>query len=68
MAGARKVLWAMGLMTRYVPREFYSTIPGWPEATAEDHAAVLAAIVNRDSNGARRAMERHIEHSGDLLA
>jgi DNA-binding GntR family transcriptional regulator len=68
MAGSRKVLWALGLLTRYVPREFYSAIPGWPEATTHDHAAVLEGIATRDAETARRAMERHIEHSGDLLA
>jgi DNA-binding GntR family transcriptional regulator len=68
MAGSRKVLWALGLLARYVPRAFYSSIPGWPEATTTDHAAVLQAITHRDVDAAREAMQRHIEHAGDLLA
>jgi DNA-binding FadR family transcriptional regulator len=56
------------LLTRYVPRAFYSSIPGWPEATTTDHAAVLHGIAERDADDAREAMQRHIEHAGDLLA
>ena len=68
IAGSRKILWALGLMTRYVPRQFYSTIPGWPEATAEEHAAILESIRREDPESARRSMHDHIGHSGHLLA
>lgn len=68
IAGAPKIIWALGLMTRYVPRRFYSSIPGWPEATAADHAQLLAGIRSHDAQATRVAMQSHVEHSGELLA
>lgn len=68
MAGSRKIAWALGLTDRYVPRLFYSTIEGWPQATADDHSAVLEAIRRRDPDAARRTMGDHIIHAGGLLA
>jgi DNA-binding GntR family transcriptional regulator len=68
IAGAPRLRWVLGIFSRYVPRRFYSQIPGWPATTAEDHAAVLAAIIERDADEARAAMEKHIANSGELLA
>lgn len=68
LADARKMIWALGLITRYVPRRFYSSIPGWPRATADDHAALLEGIRARDPEATRAAMHAHIVHSGELLA
>ena len=67
-ADARKILWMLGIVTRYVPREFYGSIPGWPESTMDDHGALLEAIRARDTAAARAAMESHILHAGALLA
>ena len=68
MAGSRKTVWLMGLVTRYVPREFYSSIAGWPRATMDDHAELLDGIKAGDAQAARTAMHKHIVHSGELLA
>jgi len=68
MAGSRKILWALSLITRYVPRQFYATIPGWPTATVTDHEELLEGIRSRDAAKARSAMVAHIIHSGELLA
>jgi DNA-binding GntR family transcriptional regulator len=68
MAGSRKIIWALGMVTRYVPRQFYSSIPGWPRATVDDHAELLKGIQAHDPEAARTAMQRHIVHSGELLA
>lgn len=68
VGGTRKVLWALSLMTRYVPREFYAQISGWPQATVDDHADLLEAIRSHDAEKARSLMDRHIVHSGELLA
>jgi DNA-binding GntR family transcriptional regulator len=65
---APKILWVLGLLTRYVPRMFYANIPGWPETTRDDHSAILEMIVTGDAEGARAAMHEHIGHSGKLLA
>ncbi|MFB8370979.1 GntR family transcriptional regulator [Pseudarthrobacter sp. NPDC055928] len=68
MANSRKTVWVLGLVTRYVPRQFYSTIPGWPQATMNDHAALLKGIQAQDAEATRAAMQQHIVHSGELLA
>ncbi len=68
MADSRKIIWLLGLVTRYVPRQFYSAIPGWPQATMDDHAELLSSIRARDPEAARAAMQEHIVHSGELLA
>jgi DNA-binding GntR family transcriptional regulator len=68
MAGSRKIIWALGLVTRYVPRQFYSSIPGWPRATVDDHAELLKGIQAQDPEATRAAMQQHIVHSGELLA
>ncbi len=68
MARSRKVQWALSLVVRYVPREFYGSIPGWPEATTADHEALLDALRAADAAGARNAMRAHIAHAGELLA
>lgn len=66
--GSRKLLWAIGLMARYVPREFYGAIPDWPETTSHDHQNLVDAISARDADRARAEMEAHITHAGELLA
>ena len=68
MARSRKIVWSLSLITRYVPRQFYSSIPGWPKATMEDHSQLLEGIRARDPETTRRAMIEHIVHAGELLA
>ncbi len=68
MADSRKIAWALELVTRYVPRRFYSAIEGWPAATVEDHTKLLEGIRVKDSEGTRAAMYEHIIHAGELLA
>lgn len=67
-ADARKVTWVLGVVTKYVPREFYGTIEGWPEATVNDHSEILAALHDHDPDRARAAVRSHIEKAGALLA
>lgn len=68
IADAPKVRWVLGLLTRYVPRIYYSTIPGWPESTIEDHGAILDMIMAGEPEAARAAIHEHLGHSGSLLA
>ncbi|WP_427004501.1 GntR family transcriptional regulator [Pseudarthrobacter sp. H2] len=68
LADSRKIIWLLGLVTRYVPRQFYSSIPGWPRATMDDHAELLQGIKAKDPEATRAAMQQHIVHSGELLA
>ncbi len=68
LAASRKMSWALGLITRYVPDQFYESIPGWPQATVDDHTDILDTIKRGDTEGARAAMQRHLIHAGELLA
>ncbi|MFT4165078.1 MAG: GntR family transcriptional regulator [Microlunatus sp.] len=68
LVDAPKIIWVLGLLTRYVPRRFYATIEGWPAATVDDHAELLAGLHARDPQRTRRAMADHIMHAGTLLA
>lgn len=67
-AAAPKISWMLAHSTRYVPRRFYATVTGWPEASVRDHSAILAALRTRDPDAAREHMARHVRHAGDLLA
>ncbi|MCI9889902.1 GntR family transcriptional regulator [Micrococcales bacterium 31B] len=68
LADSGKMLWVLGLTTRYVPRMFYASIPGWPETTMEDHGEILAAMKAGDPEQARAVMEAHLRHAGEKLA
>ncbi|SEK19800.1 DNA-binding transcriptional regulator, GntR family [Blastococcus sp. DSM 46786] len=67
VAAAPKLNWFLGLSVRYVPTRFFTSIAGWEEASAHDHAALIQALHGRDADGARVAMEEHIRHAGELL-
>ena len=68
IADARKITWVLGLISRYIPSRFYSSIEGWPQATAHDHSAIVESLRKRDAAAARESMRQHIVHSGELLA
>lgn len=68
IAGSRKTLWVLSLMSRYVPRRLYPEIEGWPTATSQDHSTVLEFLRSRDADGARKAMHEHVVRAGVLLA
>lgn len=68
LAQSRKLLWALGMVTQYVPRRFYANIPGWPESTVDDHGVILEAIRSRDPDRIGLAVRAHLDHSGELLA
>jgi DNA-binding GntR family transcriptional regulator len=58
----------MRTASRYAPRLFFARIDGWSQASADDHAAILAALERHDPDAARAAMSEHVRHAGDLLA
>jgi DNA-binding GntR family transcriptional regulator len=68
MANSSRLRQTLTTFVKYVPRMFYSEIPGWPVTTANDHAAVITAFRARDAQAAREAMAKHIVNSGELLA
>jgi DNA-binding GntR family transcriptional regulator len=67
-AGAPKLAWVLSVTTRFAPHRFFATIEGWPAASAADHRSILKAFRSRDGEAARKAMHRHVEHAGRLLA
>lgn len=67
-AGSRRLASMLNLFVHYVPRTYYGQVPGWLDATTDDHAAVLDALRARDPEAARAAMTAHIRHIGALLA
>ncbi|MFI0793840.1 GntR family transcriptional regulator [Micromonospora rubida] len=66
--GSGKLLWFLGFIAKYVPRRFYATIGGWPDASLHDHSAIVRALASHDPEAARRAVTDHLRHAGDLLA
>jgi DNA-binding GntR family transcriptional regulator len=57
----------LSLVVLYVPVRFFGSVEGWAQASADDHAAILDALQERDSAKARTAMALHIRHAGILL-
>lgn len=68
LAGSPKLTRILGIVSHYVPRSFYPSIAGWPQASAEDHSQILASLRAGDPESARAAMQSHVEHAGSLLA
>jgi DNA-binding GntR family transcriptional regulator len=58
----------LSISTKFAPRRFFATIPGWSTASAQDHAAIISAISAGDVDAARAAMTQHMENAGKLLA
>jgi DNA-binding GntR family transcriptional regulator len=64
---AKRLRWFLRAATRYVPRRFYETIPGWTEATRDRHGSIIDALEARDASEARRLMELHVIEAGRLV-
>lgn len=67
-ANAPKLTLFLRMAMRYVPRRFFASVTGWPQASVDDHTSILAALRAGDAETARAAMTRHIVHAGELLA
>lgn len=67
-ADSARMAWLLGIGARYVPRRFFAMIPGWPQASVNDHVAIIDALNKRDPERARAAMAAHFIHAGELLA
>jgi DNA-binding GntR family transcriptional regulator len=64
MIASRRTRWLLGLLERSVPNDFYEFTDGQYVDAVADHAAILDAIIARDSEAARRAMEDHLRKGG----
>lgn len=59
-ADSPKLAQVMSQITRYAPESVFPTISGWPARSTEHHRRVLAALADRDPDGARAAMSEHL--------
>jgi DNA-binding GntR family transcriptional regulator len=64
---ADRLRWFLRAATRYVPRHFYESIPGWLETTVHDHPELIAALESHDAATARQIAERHVARAGELV-
>jgi DNA-binding GntR family transcriptional regulator len=67
-ADSARMAWLLGIGARYVPRRFFAMIAGWPQASVNDHVAIIDALNRHDPDSARAAMAVHFIHAGELLA
>ncbi|MGV9798622.1 GntR family transcriptional regulator [Mycobacterium sp. NPDC003449] len=68
LAGSRKIRWLIKTTLPYAPRKFFAAVEGWPEASAQDHRAIIQQLRAGDDEAARTAMAHHIRRAGELLA
>ncbi|OBI56441.1 GntR family transcriptional regulator [Mycolicibacterium fortuitum] len=68
LSGSRKIRWLIKTTLAYAPRKFFAAVEGWPEASAQDHHAIIEHLRANDPEQARAAMARHIRNAGTLLA
>lgn len=64
---ASRLRWFLRAATRYVPRHFYESIPGWLDTTVNDHPQIIDALERRDGALARRLVEKHVLSAGELI-
>jgi DNA-binding GntR family transcriptional regulator len=64
----RRTRWLLRLLERSVPADYYEFANGWNARAVDHHQSILDAIVARDADGARRAMEHHLHESGVAAA
>jgi len=68
LAGSQRLAWMLSISTKFAPRTFFASVPGWAAVSADDHAAIITALLARDGEAARTAMMRHMANAGELLA
>ena len=63
-AAPRRTRWLLRHLVRSVPAAYYEFADGWNAQAVEHHRAILAALLDRDGDAARDAMEAHLHESG----
>lgn len=64
---SNRLRWFLRSATRFIPRHFYNAIPGWIDATVEDHPPLIQAFADRDGYLAGRLMTEHVLKAGRLV-
>jgi DNA-binding GntR family transcriptional regulator len=62
-AGNQRLYEFLSILWAKIPADMLFVAPHLKEATVADHAALLAAIVDRDKERAERLMSDHIQHA-----
>lgn len=60
--------WLLRLLDRTLPSRYFEFAEGWDQQAVAHHGEILAAIVAKDSERARQAMESHLHQSGVAAA
>lgn len=68
LAAPRRTRWLLRMLERTVPSGYYEFVAGWDEQAIVHHNEILVALLARDSQGARMAMEYHLHQSGVAAA
>jgi len=66
-ADSPRLTWFVEAASRFVPRRFWGTIPGWLEHNRSGHATIIEALARGDAEGSRAALTAHIDAARDLL-
>ena len=61
---SRRTRWLLSLLERSVPARYYEFSGRYYDDAVADHQAILDAILARDADAARWAMERHLHEGG----
>lgn len=67
IADSPRFVWFVAAASRFVPRRYWATIPGWSAVNRADHAQILAAVEGHDADAARELMSAHIGRARDIL-
>ncbi len=67
-AAPARTRWLLGLLERTVPSRYYDFTDGWDEQAVTHHGDILEAILERQPDRARQAMEHHLHESGVAAA
>lgn len=62
---SRRLRSVLRLLARSLPTRFFLFSPGWAGLAHTDHREILKAFHDRDAQGARDAMEKHLRDSAE---
>ncbi len=60
----RRTRWLLRNLQRSIPSGFFETTPDWDAQAVRGHGEIVEAILARDVDAARRAMETHLHDAG----
>lgn len=66
-ARSPRLIWFINAASRFVPRRFWPTIPGWLAFNAAGHQPIIAALAAHEAHEARAATSGHIHQASELL-